>query len=130
MLQFKMSRQKDLDPFFSLWEDPRCLLSRAHPSVCNLCLHLIQVCYGRPDEMRCIFLLLWQHCQQCLIPWFRTETAHSCIQQSRSMESPEETDVVPAVMFFDAVQKAHLIGSVIWSILVWSETACVYSLSS
>lgn len=58
MLQFIMSRQKDLDPIFSLREDPRCLLSRAHPSVCNLCEHLIQVCYWRTDEMRCIFAAL------------------------------------------------------------------------
>jgi len=46
------------------------------------------------------------------------------------MVSPQETDVVPAVMFLDAVLKAHLTESVIWSLLVWCKIACVYSLSS
>lgn len=54
------------------------------------------------------------------------------------MESPEETDVVPGVVFldavqkslffFDGVQKSHRVCHLEY--LVWSEIACVYSLSS
>lgn len=67
------------------------------------------------------FLLLWQHWLVCLIPWFRTETAHSLlrIQQSGSMVSPGETDVVrfldaaavQTAAFLDGGQKAHLAWS-------------------
>ncbi len=72
------------------------------------------------------FLLLWQHWPVCLIPSFRTETAHSLllpIQQSGPMLSPGETDVVmfldaavQTAAFLDGGQKAHFMESVIWSV--------------
>lgn len=75
------------------------------------------------------FLLLWQHWLVCLIPSFRTETAHSLllpIQQSRSMVSPEETDVVPGVVFLGAVQKSRFLhGFCYLGYLVWSEIALI-----
>lgn len=92
--------------YFSLREDPRCLLSRVHILPCASLWSFSTGLLLRTWLNEMHFLLLWQHWLVCLIPSFRTETAHSLllpIQQSGSMVSPEETDVV---MFLDAARKA------------------------
>ncbi len=81
------------------------------------------------------FLLLWQHWLVCLIAWFRTETAHSLlpIQQSGSMVSPGETDVVRFLCCCCTdlmVDKKHISHGVCdLECLVWSEIAGLHSLS-
>lgn len=124
--------------YFSPREDPRCLLSRVHilpyASLWSFNTGLLLRTWW--NEMH--FLLLWQHWLVCLIPSFRTETAHSLllpIQQSGPMVSPGETDVVRSRCcctdgsFSWWWTKSTFHGVCDLECLVWSEIAGLYSLS-